>query len=142
MYGYTFCHLWPRRGTQNMRPLRDPVHTFNPLAATRYTFYSYVESDNTWSHNNNICCHVCWKILFVVTRVVTCDHITYRRIFLGGQGHLSMGRENIKVVTAKMWQHVNTHVNINKFLWRLRIFFLRSKERERQLVGFIIIESD
>ena len=34
-----------------MRPLRDPVHTINPLAATRYTFYSYVESDNTLQYN-------------------------------------------------------------------------------------------
>ena len=41
------------------------------------------------------------KILFVVTRVVTCDHITYRRIFLGGQGHLSMRGKILKLSQRK-----------------------------------------
>ena len=41
-----------------------------------------------------------------------------------------MGRENIKVVTAKMWQHVNTHVNINKFLCfyhKTEIYYTKKK---------------
>ena len=87
----------------------DAVHKICARSATRYTLLILLPRPGTHFIHTlkvitryNICCHVCWKILFVVTRVVTCDNITYRRIFLGGQGHLSMGRENIKVVTAKM----------------------------------------
>ena len=69
------------------------------------------------------------KILFVVTRVVTCDHITYRRIFLGGQGHLSMRGKTLKLSHRKC-DNTSTHVNINKFLCfyhKTEIYYTKKK---------------